>query len=210
MRTRFFSIIGIFVLLAGTVAAQERVAVFEFEAIGIDQEQAAIATQLFRGELGATGKFTVIPKGDVEAKLAEKGITDFSCHAFGCASEYALIAGVDKAVIGTLTMFGQRVTVEVSLVSAANKQLEFNDRFATISIDDLDSVLRKLAQAVADRKKIESEVGRFAVTQEETVEGRRKTSYITTGAAFGFGFPLGDSSYRGHRPSQAPRLRRPL
>jgi hypothetical protein len=180
-------------LLAGTVAAQKSVAVFEFEAIGIDQEQATIATQLFRGELGATGKFTVIPKGDVEAKLAEKGITDLICHATGCASEYGFIAGAGKGVIGILTMLGQRVTVEVSLIDVASKQIEFSDRFAATTIDDLDSVLRKLAQAVAERKKIESEVGRFAVTEEETAEGRRKASYITTGAAFGVGFPLGDS-----------------
>jgi hypothetical protein len=190
---RLFSIIGLVILIAGTAVAQERVAVFEFEGIGIDQEQAIIATQLFRSELGATGKFTVIPKGDVEAKLAEKGITDFSCYAFGCASEYGSLAGADLAVIGTVMMYGQRVMVEVNLVGTANKQLEFNDRFSAISIDDIDSVLRKLAQAAAERRKIESEVGRFAITEEETMEGRRKTSYITTGAAFGFGFPLGDS-----------------
>jgi len=193
MRTGIVLVLLCSLGLTGLASAQERVAVFAFEAIGVDWETAEAATHIFRNELNATGKFSVIPKGDMETKLAEEGITDFTCYAIGCAAEYGYAVGADKAIIGTLTKLGERVTAEVRLVSVVRKDIEFSDSFAAMSLDDLDSALRKLAQAVAERKKIESEVTRYAITEEEALEARRKKAYITTGAAFGFGFPLGDS-----------------
>jgi len=179
--------------LSGLVAAQERVVVFEFGAIGVDEQPITAATQIFRNELDATGKFSVIPKKEMEAKLADQGITDFSCHEITCAANYGFAVGVEKAMIGSLTKLGQKVTAEVRLVDVIRKEVVFSDHFSATSLDDLDSALRKLAEAVAARKKIESEVTRYAITEEETREPRRKKAYITSGASFGFGFPLGDS-----------------
>lgn len=179
--------------LTGLVEAQERVVVFEFSAIGVDEQSVTVATQIFRNELDATGKFSVIPKREMEAKLADQGITDFSCHEITCAASYGLTVGVEKAIIGSLMKLGQRVTAEVRLVDVVRKEMVFSDHFSVMSLDDLDSALRKLAAALVTRKKIESEVTRYAITEEETREPRRKKAYITSGASFGFGFPLGDS-----------------
>jgi hypothetical protein len=183
--------------LAVTASAQEKAAVFDFNAIGVSSETASAATQIFRNELDATGKFSVIPKAEVDAALAEKGITDFTCYAPACASEYGFAAKADKAVIGTLTMMGERVIAAVSLVSVVRKEVEFTDTFSAASLTDLNAALRKLAKAVADRKKIESEVTRYAITEEESQEARRKASFITYGFGFGVGFPIGEDSYLG-------------
>jgi hypothetical protein len=192
---RRLAIIGMLLPLLLPVLAlgQDRVAVFEFEGVGIDRGSIEAATHIFRNELNATGKFSVIPRADMEAMLAEKGIVDLACSGVTCAAEYGLIVGADKAVIGSLTRLGEKVTAEVSLVSVVRKEVEFGDRFSAASLDDLDNALKKLAQAVAERKKIESEVTRFAISEAETREAPRKRSFITAGAAFGPGFPLGDS-----------------
>jgi TolB-like protein len=173
--------------------SQETACVFEFDAVNVDERTALAATQIFRSELEATGKFTVTPKADVEAKLTQQGITDFSCHEVTCAASYGAAVGVGNAVIGSLTKLGEKVTAEVRLVDVAKKEVVFSDHFASTSLDDLDVTLRKLAKAVATRQPIESEVTRFAVTEQETKEAPRKKSYITSGVSFGPGFPLGKS-----------------
>jgi hypothetical protein len=179
--------------LTGLAAAQDRVAVFEFEGIGVDYGTAEAATHIFRNELNATGKFSVIPKGDMEAALDENEITDYACHAVACAAEYGYAIGAEKTFIGTLTRLGERMTAEIRMISVVRKEIVFTDRFSVTSVDDLDMALRKLAEAAASGKKIETELDRYAITEEETMEPRRRKGYITTGASFGFGFPLGDS-----------------
>ena len=193
MLSRGMLILSLVLCVTGLARAQETVAVFEFEGIGLSQPEADAATEIFRGELGATGSFTVMPRADVEARLAARGILNPVCHAVGCAAEYGQLAGVAETIVGTLTMLGNRITGEVRLVDVAKKEVTFSDRFTAANLDDLEATLRKLAGAVASRQKIQSEVSRFPVTQEETAEAPRKRSVMTSGMAFGAGLPLGDS-----------------
>jgi hypothetical protein len=196
MWSRSVMILSLFLCVTGIARAQQTVAVFEFQGIGLSQAEADAASQIFRGELDATGSFRVMSKADVETKLAARGIQSPVCHAVGCATEYGEAAGVAEATIGTLTMLGNRITGEVQLVDVATKQVTFSDRFTAANLDDLEATLRKLAGAVANRRKIESEVGRFPVTEEETGEAARKRSVMTSGVVFGAGMPLG-ASYAG-------------
>lgn len=187
-------IILLFILiLTGLVVAQESAAVFEFNAVGIDEPTTSAAMQIFRNELNATGKFSVIPTEKMEASLSAKGITDFSCYDVDCGVDYGRALGTENVIIGTFTKLGEKIITEVKLVSVSQGKVVFTDRFSTVSLEDLDAVLRRLADAVAQRKKIDTEVGRFALTEEEAQEPRRKKSFITSGGSFSFGWPLGDS-----------------
>ena len=181
------------VVLTAIVNAQERAIVFEFDAIGIDEQTNAAATQILRNELGATGKFSVIPKREIEAKLTEQNITDFSCHEIDCAVSYGVTVGAEKVVLGSLTKLGEGYTVEVRLVDVTKREEVFTDRFSAISLDDLRLTLSKLAKALAAQEKIESEITRYAITEEETKEPRRKKAYVTGGVSLGGSFPTGDS-----------------
>lgn len=174
-------------------AAQERVAVFDFEAVGIDQQTAETATRIFRSELGSSGKYSVLSIGEIESKLEGAGVTEFDCYDANCAASNALLVNAEKAVFGSVSRLGEKIIVEANLVNAVRKEVVFSDQFTSSSIDDLNVVMKKLANAVAGEKKIVSEVGRYDITAEETMEPRRRKSYITSGATFGFGFPLGDS-----------------
>ncbi|MCP4584090.1 MAG: hypothetical protein GY839_20955 [candidate division Zixibacteria bacterium] len=177
----------------GLIHAKPTVAVFEFDAIGVDMGTSRAATQIFRNELGSTGEFTVLTKGDLESGLEKAGTYNFNAYDVSGAASKGKIIGADKAIIGTLTQLGGKITAEVQLIDVASSTAEFSDRFSAESESDLDVVLRRLAKAVAGKDKVESDVNRFALTQEETGESRRRKSYITSGMSFGFGFPLGDS-----------------
>jgi hypothetical protein len=183
----------LWLMLSTLVVGAEKTVVFEFGSVGLDSESALAATQIFRNELTATGEFALIPVNEVEAKLSEQGITDLTCTDLACAVRYGSIVGADRAVIGSLTRLGQKITAEVTLVDVAQETIAFTDHFPASSLDDLDNVLRKLAGAVASGREIESEVTRFAISDAEAGEPRRKKAHITSGASFGFGFPIGDS-----------------
>ena len=171
-RKLFLSVLSL-TILPGIIAAQDKTAVFEFEGIGVDAQTTEAATHIFRNELNASGKFVVIAKEEVQAALSEKRITDFACHDVTCASDFGFAAGAEKAVIGSLTKLGSKITAEIRVVSVIKKEVVFTDRFSCASVDDLDITLRKLARAAASGKTIESEVTRYAITEEETMDARR-------------------------------------
>jgi len=190
---RILAFAVVLVTLCGILSAQEKAVVFEFEGIGVDQPTIEASTRIFANELNATGEYSVIPWGDVETKLIERGLSTFKCHQTSCAVSYGAIAGAQKSIIGSLTRLGGKITIEARLISVATEEVLFSDRFSSSSIEDLDIALRKVAEALSTQTKIVSEVSRYAITEEETLDARRKKSYITSGASFGFGFPLGDS-----------------
>jgi TolB-like protein len=189
-------ILALLIGLSTSILAKEKVAVFEFEGIGMDRQSIEAATEIFRSELTRTGDFTVVPKGDMETMLSGEGITDYRCNDPECASEYGYIVGAELATIGSLTKLGEKITAEVQLVDVLKKEVVFSDRFPASSLDDLDATLRKLAEAVASRREIESEITRYGITEEEAGEPRRKRGFVSSGAMLGFGFPLGDSYSR--------------
>jgi|GEM_PF-2176232 len=185
---------GVVLLIAAVSAiAADPVCVFEFTGMGLDNQTLAAATQVFRAELNARGDFIVLSKGEMESRLSARGITDYSCDNVACAADLGYAAGVRYAVLGVLVRLGEKITTEVQLVGVIEKSVVFSDRFSAASVNDLDASLARLARAVASRRKIETEVGRFAVTEQEAAEPRRKKAYITSGASFGFGFPFGKS-----------------
>lgn len=191
--SQVFAFIALLLMLPVLAVAAERTAVFEFGSIGVDEESILAATQIFRNELAATGKFTVIAKDEMEAALASHRVTDPTCSDLVCAVRYGTLLDADRAVIGSLTRLGQKITAEVALVDVPGESIIFSDHFPASSLDDLDNALRKLAGAVASGREIESDVTRFAISDAETDEPRRKKAHVTSGAAFGFGFPIGDS-----------------
>ncbi|MBN1210936.1 MAG: hypothetical protein JXA92_00015 [candidate division Zixibacteria bacterium] len=193
MSLKIFSVSFFLLLLVGSVFGQEKVVVFEFEGIGVDAQTTQAATHIFRNELNNTEEFTVISKQAMETALAEHGINDYSCYAVECASEYGYRCSAEKAVIGSLTKLGSKITAEIRIVSVVRKEAVFSDQFTAGSLDDLEMTLRRLAEAAATGEKITSETTRYTVTEEEAEAPRRKASYITTGVSLGMGFPLGDS-----------------
>jgi TolB-like protein len=193
MNIKIFVVLLYILTLTGLVAAQESVAVFEFNSVGLDAQTTKAAMQIFKNDLDETGKFAVIPTEKMAANLSARGITDITCYDVDRAVNYGGAIGTENVIIGSFTKLGDKIIAEVKLVSVSQGNVVFTDRFSSISLEDLDTVLKRLAEAVAQRKKIDTEVGRFGVTEEEAMEPRRKKSFITSGGSFSFGWPIGDS-----------------
>ncbi len=137
------------VLNFSQAAAKENVAVFDFNPVGVDNQTALSSSQIFRAELGAIGKYNVLTKGDIDERLQAASIYDFTANDINSAISKGKIIDADKSVIGSLTRLGNKIIVDVQLISVSSGEIELSDRFSTDSIEDLDVVLRRLAGAVS-------------------------------------------------------------
>lgn len=162
-----------------------RIAVFNFRPMGISDNTAIVSTQLFRGELANTGKFTVIELGEME-----KTLDTTQCYDVMCASELSNKLNASKAVIGSISQLGKKIIVNVRLINVADSQVEFTDQFSATSIEDLDVVMRKLAIAVSTRRTIESSVKDNVISDEETKGQRKRKTFTSEGFKFGFIIPI--------------------
>jgi hypothetical protein len=174
------------VALLALLSAGPKVAVFEFEGVGVDSITTTVATSMFRAELGNTGKFTVATADEVADVLgADKVVTKVSD-----AQDAARRIGAAKAVIGSLSKLGTQIIGVVKLIDVAGG-VEFEDQLATTSRDELDIVLTRLAKAVATKEKASANVELGEITEKESKEVNRRQAFFGGGVALGGFIPFG-------------------
>jgi hypothetical protein len=187
------AVVLLFVLAAvpGTVQSQQNTSmvVFDPQSIGVDQATVLATAQLLRNDLAATGKFSVMEEGQVERALG----TQTRCYDSQCASEFGQQLGVDKAVVGSLSRLGEKIIVELRLVDVASGQVEFSDRLASSTVEDLDTVIKRLAKGLASGKTTEKTAEIGMIVEQEAKEPRRRRNFFTVGGKVGYLFPSGDS-----------------
>jgi hypothetical protein len=172
--------------LLSLLSAGPKIAVFGFEGIGVDSITAMVATSMFRTELGNTGKFTVATADEVADVLgADKVVTRISD-----AQDAARRIGAAKAVIGSLSKLGTQVIGMVKLIDVAGG-VEFEDRLATTSRDELDIVLTRLAKAVATQTKASTNAELGEITEKESKEVNRRQAFFGGGVSLGGFLPVG-------------------
>jgi TolB-like protein len=174
-----------------TVLSQQRVSVvvFEPQAIGVDQATVMATCQLLRNDLAATGKFSVVDEGKMRRLLGELS----NCYDSQCASELGQRLSADKAVVGSLSRLGQKIIVELRLVDVASAQVEFSDRIASATVEDLDTVIKRLATGLATGKTWDETAEIGTIIEQETHQPRRRKSFFSVGGKIGYMFPTGNS-----------------
>jgi hypothetical protein len=187
----FFSLLFVLIAVPQVSQGQEKlkVVVFAAQSIGVDEATVLTTSQLLRNDLVATGKFSVMEEGRVENLLGETPI----CYDSQCAMEIGQRLGVDKAVVGSLSRLGEKIIVELRLVDVVSGNVEFSDRMASSTVEDLDTVTKRLATGIATGKPSEKTVEIGAITEMEIREPRRRKNFFTVGGKVGYMFPSGDS-----------------
>lgn len=187
----FFALLFLLIVVPQVAGGQQKlkVVVFDAQPIGVDEATVLATSQLLRNDLATTGKFSVIDEGEISRFLGEAP----QCYDSQCASEIGQQLGLDKAVIGSLSRLGEKIIVELRLVDVASGNVEFSDRMASGTVEDLDTVIKRLANGIASGKPSEKTVEIEAVTEAETREPRRRKNFFTVGPKVGYLFPSGDS-----------------
>lgn len=173
--------------------AAPKVAVFGFEAVGVDSVTGVVATSVFRTELEETKQYELALVDDIIAALG-------SDRAVARVNEACSAAGTmdaAKAVIGSVSKLGEQTIAKVQLLDVQSQKVEFTDQLGTTSNQELDIILKRLAKAVATQVKASTKVELGEVTKKEAKEPLRREAWWGGGARFGGFFPISSSFGKG-------------
>jgi hypothetical protein len=183
---RFVSLFIILLCCAScSVSAAEKALLFRFRSVGIDEELVDAVQVLLHGALEREGIYTPTDAHDVFANV--------ECYDRTCAVELAREADMGHAVIGSLTRLGYKIIVQVDRIDTASGEVGFSAEGASLSEDDLDVVIKRLARSVSTGRRMEETAEVGMITEQEFEEPRRRESFTAKGFRAGLLWPTGGS-----------------
>jgi hypothetical protein len=115
------------------------------------------------------------------------------CAERACALEAAQAAGADEVAYSSLHKLGGRWIFSATIVGA-DGSAAFNQRLTAASIEDMEAVTRRMADALVNRATVEKAASVDNITRRENEqEPDRRRSLHTGGIALGYLFPVGNS-----------------
>ena len=154
------------------------VAVSDFEAQGISNDEAAIITNRIRSELTKTGVFTVVERGQMEAILKEQGFQQSGCTTDECIVEVGQLLNVKQMVAGSIGKIGSILTISARVIDVATgKIIKTVDSDCKCKIEEL---LTRTTKDVAQKLAKDIEVTeRAEKSKEEPVDKEAREKYGT-------------------------------
>ncbi len=173
------------IIAAGAADASEQALFFRFRGIGVDEELIDAVSHLLKGSLEGDGVYTPVP---VDELIGYTG-----CSEPACAAAIAREEGFEWAITGSITRLGSKMIVRVELVEAASGEIRFSTDGSSLTEDDLDTVLKRLARSLSTGRDMESTAEVGMITASEYEEPRRRESYSSKSLDVGFLWPQNDS-----------------
>ena len=104
-------------LLVSSLSAQTTIAVVDFEAKGVSNDEASALSDRLRNELTEFGEYTVVERSQMEEGLKEQGFQQSGCVSNECAVEVGELVGVQQIVVGSISRVGDVMSVSARIVS---------------------------------------------------------------------------------------------
>lgn len=179
---RISIVISVVLLVSSSVFAQTRIALVPIQAIGIEETDRATAESLFKIELRrnlSNQNAILIP---VEQ--------DNSCFDVGCAVQIGKRESADEVIICQLSRLGEKIIVQYMLLNVRTGNILISDNAISLSIEEVDTVLKRIAISLLERKEIGKTAKVGNIIESETRESMRRTTNKTTGFSFGYVYPM--------------------
>ncbi|MGB9720674.1 MAG: hypothetical protein ACPL28_04230 [bacterium] len=175
-----------FALMVPVLLGGAEIGVLHLKSVGVATETAEAVADLLANELSGLGH-KVLNTDAMDAAAGEV----LQCYEVGCAAEVGFKAQVERVIFGSVSKFGEKHLVQVSVVNVSTKEIVWWGSLAAKSAEDLDTVVKRIARAIHTGKKVETgaEVG-MITEQEETQEAKRKEAFYATGFSFVYGLPV--------------------
>lgn len=166
---------------AGLCAGPYAVMPFVHTGVGVDSMTARVASGLLLSELRAQN-LSVVDRRDL-------GPTESPEEAARRLSG----GGAEFAIYGSLSQLGNKILVEVNVIKVVTAEMVFTDRLSSQTIEDLDTVIRRLARGIATGQKSGATATVETVTAAEAETPRRRASFSSFGLRAGYLWPTSDS-----------------
>lgn len=192
--SRALAILALFVGCGTPVAiGQTGTLVLPFRTVGVSDTTATVTRDLLAGELETRG-LVILERGGVSTQPSGPQ----GCDEVGCAATLAQERQAAQVVFGSLNRLGDKIIVRAHALRVGEATAYYNDQISALTEEDLDTVMRRIAEGIAAGKANSDQATVESVTREETKKPRRREGRSGLGLRAGFIFPA-DDSYGGDR-----------
>ncbi len=163
--------ISLFLVLAISMplhAKKMRIAIMNFKAKGVSRALSENVSELIRGEMINTGRFTVIERAQMNNILKEQGFQRTGCTDVSCAVEIGKLLSAKKILIGTVMKMGGMIIITARIVDVQSGSGEFSEKQNAKSEKDLYNAVTIFTQKLTDR--IEGTTTYYEESYEESYE----------------------------------------
>jgi hypothetical protein len=163
--------------------------VLPLRTLGVSDTTATVVGDLLQGELETRG-VALFPVSRLAADTP-RGAS--ACDDAACASAAATNYDVSRVVYGSLSRLGDKIILRVRALKAGETVPFYSDQLTSTTEEDLDAVVRRIADGLAAGRPNAEHATVETVTQQETQEPRRRASRSGIGVRAGFIYPISDS-----------------
>ena len=151
---------------------------------GIEYNSVKTAESILRMELGNKDNLTVFSEKKTLAALGEE-----ECGDEECAKMIGEQLNADEVLICKLNPLGEKLIVQYQLVETSTGQNILSEQATSVSVEDLDAVMKRVAISVAKQNSFNAnpEVGN--IVGQESIESLRQKARYNFGVGFGYLFP---------------------
>jgi hypothetical protein len=183
LRTRtLLALAFLTVSLAAPVAAKS-ILIYPTAGDGAPAQDLSSVNRLFRDAVEGSASGTVVTQADS------------ACGKRECALSGAVAAGADQVIYSSFYKLGSKWIFSATIIEASGEN-SFNQRLTAVSIEDMEAVTLRMADALLKRKTAEQVTTVDNLTEKEsTLEPERRRSLYKGGIAVGYMFPVGPNSF---------------
>ncbi|MCD6024927.1 MAG: hypothetical protein K0Q91_1843 [Fibrobacteria bacterium] len=184
--TKTFSslFVAAFMVLSPAVAARAKtILVFPVSGEGAEARDLSAVTRLFKDALDGRSR------GD------EVTVAKTACEDRECALSRAKTAGVaaDELVYSSFYKLGKKWIFSATILNGDGSN-SFSQRLTAASIEDMEAVTQRMADALMQRKTADQAASVDNITEKEAEDDpARRRSLYRGGVAIGYFFPMGNS-----------------
>ncbi len=180
-------------LVIPPATGQSTTLVLPFRTVGVSDTTATVIRDLLAGELETRGVAILERNGLSTLPTGADG-----CDEIGCAAALARERMAAQVVFGSLSRLGDKIIVRAHALRVGEPAAYYNDQISALTEEDLDVVMRRIAEGIASGRANSDKATVESVTREEAKEPRRREGRSGIGLRAGFIFPA-DDSYGGDR-----------
>jgi hypothetical protein len=175
--------------VASIAHAADAVLVLPFRAVGVSDTTLLVVHDILESELRGLGLPTLPARSMPVALPAGEA----ACDDPGCAAVLAAQCQAGRVVYGSLSRLGRKILVRLTALRVGESTPGFTDQLTASTEEDLDTVMRRFAGAIAAGQPDAGRATVESVLDDEAREPRLRASRSGLGFRAGFLFPAGKS-----------------
>lgn len=172
---------ALFVCIDIAEAEPQKLAILLFQNNGVDETSVTSIESLLRIELSSYEQYELIS----DPRIFET-LQDTLCNDLDCAVRFGQQLGADHVITGSVLKLGDKIIFQYMLVDPVARTVLLNDRVSVERVEDFDTVLKRTAKSIVDRKPLAETAEVGLITETEARAPERRAANTLFGLSFGY------------------------